>query len=669
MHPANTRRLATVIGVALLFALAAMPTLRAAGAGGTTPPSVTFGTTTVIEWDLPATVDERSGGILVDMVGGINQVWFITRIGMPRAYRLDLKAGKRVSDAQWFSWPLDAMAGPTSGLRRMKTSKDKRFIFVRSADSLQRIDTASCTTALNSSTVTCKRTEWRYDFMTPPDPGAVMINAESGSDIAVDDSNSVFTAATLANLPSDGTPVFSSVNPVPNTNFIERLNPNSSTNNVTRWYVSGGAGGPCGSDVINAASNPCLSGVAVNSSSKDLVYYAEPVGPTGGTGDGAIGELNTRTNQVRRWTFEKLNAAFQAQGDTDLVQEPRQLQFDSDGTLWAITGSGHLVSLDIRRNRMTKHALPVRFDNDLFGVAPDGGLIGYTDSSTTRNTVGMLAPARNALPVTPTSTPVDYAVFSKDATTVDVERATGTTSPSPKVIDTKRTTKEDGTFSEGTIFSGTDDSSMPLGLTPDRSASVGTFFYAVGIAGTAPMVNRIGRIRLPRVNERARVERDDDDADDDGIRADVDDDNDNDGIKNAFDADNDNDGIPDVMDDDDDNDGIEDSFDTPDHKETKQTSAQDIVAGDYALDQFTLNSGTLLAVLSATSSNPLASVSVEVLNDAGQVVASSLASPAAAVLTWTPPPTGGVFTLRVKNQSAAPCTISTKILTRELWPL
>jgi hypothetical protein len=258
-------------------------------------------------------------------------------------------------------------------------------------------------------------------------------------------------------------------------------------------------------------------------------------------------------------------------------------------------------------------------------------------------------------------------VFSNPGAPETATRTNGVTPPCPKTIATTRTTTAQGTFVEANTTVGS-DSFSPTGITPDFSASVGTFFYAVGDNGHAG-TNRIGRIRLPRRNFHARVERDDDDMDDDGKRDDVDDDVDDDGIKNAMDADNDNDGTPDVGDDDNDNDGIEDSFDTKDHKETKQTSDQDVTPGSYAEDTFTVNAGTLLAVVSATSTDTLSPLSVEIVNAAGQVVASSLPTPGVTVLTWTPPASGGTYTLRVKNQSVGPCTLSTKILTRELWPL
>src|SRR5262249_29151518 len=146
------------------------------------------------------------------------------------------------------------------------------------------------------------------------------------------------------------------------------------------------------------------------------------------------------------------------------------------------------------------------------------------------------------------------------------DRTCGTTPPQTKLVDGQRVNNGDGQFTEAVTNSGGNDSFQPLGITPDQSASVGTFFYAVGDPSAA-LVNRIGRVRLPRANEKARIERDDDDNDDDGKRNDVDDDVDDDGVKNAMDNDSDNDGIPDSMDNDDDNDGIEDSFDTKDHKE------------------------------------------------------------------------------------------------------
>lgn len=654
MHPAKARRLAFAICAALPFVFVTSQVgLKATGAT-TAPP--TTGTAKAIEWDLPAQMDSLPGAIFVDMVGDGNRVWFVSRSDAPHVYRVDLPSAKKLQSAPFFAWSLDPAGALASGLRRIRTSRDRRFVFVRTTFAMQRVDTGACVSkTVAPPTASCTLTVWDNQATTPADPAGANTDFRTGSDIAVDDYNNVYSAVGV--FPAAG---MTATDPVPDLqkSFIERLNPGAKTYNITRWYVGGGAG-VCPSAGL---SFPCLSGVAINPRSRNLIYYSEPTG--GPDGAGAISELDPATNAVRRWTFAKLNA-----GSPDPAMEPRQVQFDSDGTLWTVTGSGHLVSLDPKRNRMTKHTMPARlngFSSDPFGVAPDGGFIGYTDSDETQNKVAMLVPARNFVLVGPDKDTVVSRTFSNPGMDEESIRTSGAAAPMMRTFVTTRTTTNDGTFVEANTMSGNGDSLSPSGITPDTSSSVGTFFYAVGIA--PGVTDRFGRIRLPRQKERARVERDDDDFDDDGKRTDVDDDVDDDGVKNGVDADNDNDAIPDVMDDDQDNDGIEDSFDTPDHKESRQTSSQDVAAADYALDQFTLNPNTLVAVLSATSTNALAPVSVEVLNEAGQVVAASLPSPGAAVLTWTPPAAGGVFTIRVKNQGTVPATISTKMLSRELWP-
>jgi hypothetical protein len=654
MHPANARRIATLIGAALPFLVyVALPTQLCAQTTGFAP---------AIEWDLPEQADLLPGAVIVDSNGESTRFWFVTRVAdgnAPRVYRVDLRSGKKVNNADWFSWDLDSSGGLASGVRRIKSSrdKDKRFVFVRTTFSLQRIDTLGCTSTspnlATAPTASCLRAVWENILTVPPDPAAPTQELRSASDIAVDDSNKVYTA--VAVFEDEG---LSDLVPNTSKSFIERLNPNVNKDNVVRYFVGGGAG-VCPS--ASPTASPCLSGVTINPRAPDLVYYAES---TGGDGTGAIAELDPVHNVVRRWAFTKLNA------DGDIVKEPRHLLFDSDGILWGVTGSGHLVSLDVKRNMMSKHRMPgtAGFVTDPFGVAPDNSVIGYTDTSSAQNNVAMLLPKRNLVPVSPVTKPVGSELFTSPRLDQTSTRVHDVTPPTPKKLFITRTPTKDGTFVEADTAAG-NDSFNPAGIAPDFSASVGTFFYAVGENGHVPFTNRIGRVRLPRGNIHARIERDDDDVDDDGKRADVDDDDDDDGIKDSADADSDNDGIPDAMDDDDDNDGIEDSFDTKDHKETKQTSDQDIAAGASAEDAFTVNPGTLLAVVSATSSNILSPVSVEIINEAGQVVASSLSSPGAAVLTWIPPAAGGNYTLRVKNQSAALCTLSTKILTRELWPL
>jgi hypothetical protein len=682
MHPANVRRrLVLAIGAALPFVLNPATPVSLRAAGTPAPTQTTLIKVKLIEWDLPEQMDNTPGGMTADVQGDGSRIWFTTRVTQgdgPRLYQFDLHGGKKVNKGQWVSYELDQdLSGVANGLRKIRTShdKDRRFVFVHTAISLQRIDTLDCKKAAGTIDPLiingdCGRKAWLHDAATQadltPDPNGPT-NPESGSDVAIDDYNNVFTVSG-ALLPDGGIPAaglavpdwasFPAPTAVPGTSFVQRLIPDKTSNNVTRWYVGHNVG------MCTSFSNPCLSGITYDKR-RDRIYFSEP---GDGLDDfGAIAELDMVHNAVRRWDFATLSTM-----TGDLIREPRQLNIDSDGKLWTVTGSGHLVSLDPGRNRMSKHKTPIFAAGDdaftdLFGVAPDGGLIGYTDSSQITSKVGMLAPDRDFAIVGPKTVYVPSRILTIQPTPGRANRTSGTTPPQTKLVNGQRVKNGDGQFTEAVTNSG-NDSFMPLGITPDMSASVGTFFYAVGDPG-ALVFNRIGRVRLPRDKERGRIERDDDDNDDDGKRNDVDDDVDDDGVKNAIDSDSDNDGTPDSMDDDDDNDGIEDSFDTKDHKETKQSSQQDLAAGTAAQDPFTVNPGTLLVVLSAISTDVLAPMTIDVVDAGGQVVVSSLASPGAAALTWIPPTAGGDYTLRVRNQSPTASTISTKILTRENWPL
>ena len=640
-----------------------------------TPPNQDFGTTQVLSWDLPEQGDTRPGAMIADTSGDGSRLWFVTRAIVPRVYRMDFRGGKRNAAAQWQSWDLDPSGGPTAGLRRIKPSKDavRRFVFVRTTLDIQRIDTSACAAAPATPPTNC-RVKWNHELATSTDAPPDVISPNSDSDLSVDDMNFVYGAFASFDATTAA-----------DRSFIERLDtnitdPNTTTPNAVRWYV-GGSAGECPSAVNSA---PCLSGVAVHPRNRRFVYYSEPAG--GPDGQGAIGELDTVNNTVRRWTFAALNAQLQG---ADAVREPRHLLFDDDETIWIVTGSHHIVSLDVKKNQMTKHMLPPSVVPDLFAVSPDSGIVGYTNTgpfwftgdapdATPSNIAGILMPARNFVPVPPVAcdpTGADpsrpcprRANFLIPPQPQEAIRTSGTQPAAPATIRTRRTANGDGVFNEALTDSLGHDSFSPLGVFADKSGPVGTVFYAVG-DNARGIVNRIERARLRRENFRARIERDDDDIDDDGKRADVDDDVDGDGIPNAMDADNDNDGDPDITDPDDDNDGIEDDFDTKDKKETKQSSQQAVPPAQYAEDTFTLNPGTLLVVASATSTDVLAPVSVEIVDEAGQIVASSLASPGAAVVTLIPPANGGIYTLRVKNQSVGLATVSTKILTRELWPV
>jgi hypothetical protein len=615
---------------------------------------------------------------------------------------MDLRSGKKANNAVFVSWDLDSTGGVAGGLRRLKTSndKDRRFVFVRTSLDIQRIDVANCTTTKSPTIigtkqiVTCvgARIKWSNQ-VAAGDQGTDMIDPGGDSDVAIDDLNKVYVA--VATVTPDG-----SSNP--EGSFIQRLDatitdPNTTTPNAVRWKV-GGSAGLC-ADAVD--SSPCISGIAIRQRDRQFVYYSEPMG--GPDGQGAIGELDTVNNKVRRWTFAELNrqlALQQKQKDPtvapDVVREPRHLQFDDDGTLWVVTGdqvAHHLVSLDIKKNRMTKHRLPDSVAPDLFQVSPDSNIIGYSNTGPAlftatptevapnpSNIVGILMPARNFVVVQPVQCQQIDPSKDQDPSALcpvrenvllpplkqDAIRITDSVRAVENTITTRRTANADGVFNEALTDSRFHDSFSPLGVFADKSGPVGTVFYAVG-ENSNVTVNRLERARLRQTGFQARVERDDDDFDDDGKRADVDDDWDDDGVANAADTDNDNDGTANMNDDDDDNDGIEDSFDTKDKKETRQNSQQDVIAGDAAADVFTVNPGTLLVVASAVSSNLLAPVACEILDSTGTIVASSLVAAGTSVVTWVPPAGGGTYTLRVKNQSLGLSTITTKILMRELW--
>ena len=188
-------RPATLFAAACL--LAAAPTLgfaqvNTSAPSGTSVPVATAGTAHLIEWDLsslPDALDGNPGAMVVDTRGeDNNRAWFVTRVAAPndtaggqRVYRFDPARSLMKGNAYWTSWDLrfDAFAG---GLKKMRMSHDRRYIFVRTANFIQRIDTQNCTTG---SAPTCQRTVWTFDEGT--------LNDTFVADIAVDDQNHVFT--------------------------------------------------------------------------------------------------------------------------------------------------------------------------------------------------------------------------------------------------------------------------------------------------------------------------------------------------------------------------------------------------------------------------------------------------------------------------------------------
>jgi hypothetical protein len=623
-----------ITGVGVLLALTASAQLVTLA--GSEVPSSDVPTSTssqflkfthIVEWDIPALGDVEPGAITVDSHGrDNNRVWFLTRTGAQKAYRFDPARSLMRGSAQWTSWQLSQTPplSTTGGLKRLKPSDDRRFLFVRTSDNLQRVDTHKCTsgtlqTAFAPATPpTCELTVWQDQPFN--------LNV---SDLAVDSANRVFTTATPLSLDI-------------NSSYVQMLIPGSAplptttaTAKVKRWTVRGGAGF-C---ATAGSGGPCLSGIDVHSSKyKDLVYYSEPEGNN-------IGELNVATNVVRRWSLAKVNAS-----------EPRQLNIDRQGKVWVVTGSDHIVSLDPSNNKMTSHQVPVTdgfADSDLFGVAPDDDVIGYTNAGFSENKVAMLFPKGNAVSVTPTRETlppvwVEVPVMSERSV---VE--SDSVRPQGKIAPVMVTAKNDGTFVEARVDLARCESSWcspvaslsPRGITPNRGKAQGTFFYAVGFSDAV----RIGFARLPH-RERIKHGRDDDDCDD--------------GEDASMHPDwHDHDSHPD----DEDDDGVDSKHDTRTSREDSETRESSALSAGQAGEYPIIASATSLALIaSVVADDPLARIGVDIYNALGALVASGVSVGGVALATLPAPPAGN-YRVRVTNQGLAPVNQTPTLVVREPW--
>jgi len=591
----------------------------------------------IVEWDLPAVADASPGAMVVDTrAEDNNRVWFVTRLGAQRVYRVVPSRSLMKGAAQWTSWDLAEDSTTTGGLRKIRPSHDRRFVFVRTAASLQRIDTQSCDAATPQ---TCERIEW-LDQVDPQNGQATSPNV---SDLAVDDYNNVFNTGTIGGALDQSGNV--ATLPDLTQSYVQMLTPTtipaafaSATVTVTRWTVGGGAGF-CADLGRTTTSFPCISGIEASPSNRNLVYYSEPEGCADGLG--AIGELNIVTNNVRRWCFTTLPP-----DENGPVQQPRQLKIDRWGVVWVVTGSGHLVSLDVAKNQMTKHAIPAGAGADPFGVAPDDDVVGYTDAEVSNPRVAMLIPRRIAIIVSPKPAtafrqPVSITVLGERAAV-----GSGSVSPQGFVVPATVTTKADGVFVEALVgANGGHDSESPLGITPAKWKGQGAFFYAVGLPASG--ADRIGFARLPVV-QKLKHPRDDDDVDD-GCCSPP-----RSGWHNS-----------DV--DDDDDDGQANEFDTPTANEMATIGDPTTLAAGQSV-QYTLTaSPTTLALLAgATAGDPTASLTVEIYNALGVLVAGSVSTPGSA-LAMLAAPSAGTYTVKVKNVGAGGLTQTPTLVVREPW--
>ena len=618
----------------------------------TTGLEINGSTAHVVEWDLgvlPDQLDVNPGAITVDTRGeDHNQLWFVTRAGAQRVYRFNPPESLLKGDAQFTSWSLRPDPMLAGGIKRVRPSHDRRFVFARTPVTIQRIDSQSCTPGVTAGSSTCPRVVWT---MEGDDPLLV-------SDVAADDANHIFTTGV-----SQADARFA-------TGYVQMLDPAAAqkttldtggnlvtTTLVKRWADDFGAG-ICTSNV--GISTVCNAGIDVRPNKQNLIYFVE----VGADGHGFIVELNvsnstpsTTNPNVRRWSLAKLGALT----NDPAIAQPRMLKIDRSGRIWVNTGSGHLVSLDPNTNRMTKHQIPGvatngdSASNDPWGVAPDDDVIGYTAANL--NKVAMMFPKRAPVTVPPAAgflPVVDFTVVvSKETSDVVKTSVPGT----PKIVATRTTANTDGIFVEGFIDTGTaadgstsTPSMQPLGITANRAKAQGSFFYTVGLSGTDDPLQpnpakRIGFIRLP-MKDKAKFARDDDDPDD------------------GFDRTREprwHNAEPD----DDDADGVPNEYDTNTTRDNMTVSDPAIVAVGQSWDYPMSTSPTTLALIAAVTPDvATATIAVDVYNAIGTLVGTSGPIIGAAVAT-VPTPAAGTYTIRVRNLGTAAVTPTSTTVVRE----
>jgi len=619
----------------------------------TTQPQL--GSARIVEWDLPVDVDFNPGAIVVDTRGEDNNtVWFITRIGGQKVYRFNLQASlmKNGGPARWTSWDLVPDSN-TGGIRKLRPSHDRRFLIARTPSSLQEVDTQACAAGTPLNPTPCAAGLRRWDFSDPETPeGAPFV-----SDIAVDDGRRVFTTGRSQAFPEGYVQMLLTAKVA----FTSSTSPiNAPVGTVTRWSAPGVD--QCQSFGI---SGFCNSGVDFHpqSAGQNLVYFSDQgFADASGNPIGAIGELNVSTGQIRRWPMP----AFDTEGNP--VLEPRMLKLDNNGIVWVVTGSGHLVSLNPKnssgcptgKNKLTRHNLPPGvLDRDGWGVAPDSNVVGYTDAN--NNKVGMLLPRDAGVCESPVPQLVNKKLdIAATVTPVPTFVASDIVNGDPKTVLKQTTKKNDGTYVEAVIdmpAPGSIDPTMkqpnslsPLGITPAKSKSQGTFFYAVGFsAGADPttgpeVAKRIGFVRLG-VPERINNPRDDDD--------------DNDGYTTA----NPNWRIGRAGDDD--GDGVDDQYDTKSSRENMTAYDPAPLPAMNTTDYAVSTTATSLALIaSAQADNLTATLAVDVYNSVGTLVGTSGPLVGVAAVT-VPSPGAGNYTVRVRNMSGSSVNHTPAIVVRE----
>jgi len=645
----------TVLGVLVISVATARAQVVPTGSpssNGTTR----VGSAHLIEWDLPVPVDFNPGAVVVDTRGeDNNRAWFVTRLGENRkVYRFDFGPSlmKNSGNARWTSWDLASEFDLNNGgIAKLRPSHDRRFVIVRTPSSIQEIDTQACFAGTVTYPSQCASALRRWDTPNDPETSGPFV-----SDVAVDDGRRVFTVGRSA---AFDTGYVQMLVPTKVAYTASTLPVETPAGTVTRWSVPGV--NQCGLNPQGeiGVSGFCNSGIDFQPDNKNqnLIYVSNQ-------GLNSIDELNVTTNQVRRWVLPN-------DSDNQPVREPRQLKIESNGTIWVVTGSGHLLSLNPRnsskcaqgKNLVTRHRLPVEvLANDGWGVAPDSNVVGYTDAN--NNKVGMLLPHDGGVCVAPTPLQTVAKVdVVATVTTVPTFVVSDVTPGIPKTVLRKTTSKQDGTYVEAVINTPPPtadltlqrpDSMSPLGITPVKWKGQGTFFYAVGMtAGGDPlnpsgpsMAKRVGFVRLG-VPEKINNPRDDDDADD--------------GMDKT--------GHPTWRTSeagDDDADGVPDEYDMPNnHEDMARYDAMPSPAlSATPLNPVTTTASTLTLLATATSDDPTAAIAVDIYNAMGLLVATSGPMPGLATVTLLTPG-AGTFNISVRNLSGRTVNVTPAVLLRE----
>ena len=413
----------------------------------------------VIEWYGPLMGQDVEPGVADPFPGALavdnGRVWYVTRFGVQRLVRFTPGARIDIDPATFNWWELAPVTATTGGLRLRPAGNTA---YIRTVTDLQRIDT-----------VTNQLTRWIDGLI-------------SMSDVAIrqNGSTAVFTTGALpADLVNNPCIVANPLLCPGDTAFVvQRLVPGPNGNaTITRWEVGGGAG------------SVYLSGIDVHPGSAHLVYYSEP-------GTNQIGELNTTTGAIRRWSLEALT-------EVTPVTEPRQLDVAMGGMVWVVTGSGHIVRLNPATNEILAAPIPpvgASETNNPFGIDADG-VIGFTTTGGLGfDKVGMLFPDGLTTVVPPTPGSATPSSFDMSVTPTPTTQQTATAPPIVKLVPAMETETTGGTFIEALVNLGAPEepsdagapSREPLGIANDPSGPLGTYYSAMG-----GNVNRIARVSLP----------------------------------------------------------------------------------------------------------------------------------------------------------------------------